>query len=192
MEKCWANTLEDCEGKMSREHTVSESLFKGTFVDVKGFSWCKDEEKRIGLASLTKKILCEKHNSALSPLDAAASHAFDVLRNQTKLSNDRGKHPNKKYKKITFSLNATFLERWLLKTLINFSYDGEYFIGPDSTTKGRPCETLVNIAYGIKVPFEDMPGSDPEWHNVYLSKRFKQIRATHGNKISHVVNFNWV
>ena len=85
MEKCWANSLGDCDGKISREHTVSESLFKGTYVDVKGFSWCKSEEKRIGLGSLTKKILCEKHNSALSPLDAAASHAFDVLRKQTKL-----------------------------------------------------------------------------------------------------------
>ncbi|MGZ3767998.1 MAG: hypothetical protein ACXV8O_09340 [Methylobacter sp.] len=251
MEKCWANILQGCDGKISREHIVSESLFISTEVDVRGFSWCKDETKRIGLANLTKKCLCEKHNRHLSPIDSAAGHAFSVLREQTKLSNDRVENPNKKFKKIEFSINATALERWLLKTLINFSYDSEYYIGHESQQKGRPSEHLVNISFGIekfkknngmyvvykegtnlkfqdtveflplikdnkficggmftfrgvllfldissdgvKTPFKEIPGINPEWHNVQLSKKFKKIKAiTSDKKISHIVNFNWV
>src|SRR3972149_5105096 len=99
MNNCWAESLGDCDGGISREHIVSKSLFVSSYVDVKGFEWCKEETERIGLASLTKKVLCRKHNSQLSKIDSAAAHAFDVLRRQTKLSNDRSKQPEKKYKK---------------------------------------------------------------------------------------------
>jgi hypothetical protein len=250
MEDCWANILKDCDGGISREHIVSKSLFTSPQVDVNGFAWCKNETKRIGLSSLTKKCLCKEHNSRLSPLDSAASHAFDTLRQQTKLSNERAKYPDKKFKKITFSLNASALEKWLLKTLINISYDSEYYIGHDSESLGRPSKHLVNVVFGIerfsrnngmyvaykeggeinsqdtvgfspiikdtkyiyggkftfrgillfldispdgiKVPFEDIPGTREEWKNIYLSKKFKQIKATHSGRLSHVVNFNRV
>jgi hypothetical protein len=250
MEKCWANILNNCDGGISREHIVSKSLFTSTEIDVKGFPWCKEETKRIGIEAITKKCLCRKHNSELANLDAAASHAFNVLRQQTRLSNDRSKEPDKKFKKVTFSINATTLERWLLKALINFSYNSEYFIGHESNEKGRASDYLVKVVFGIEpfrenngmyvaykqggvinstdtvqfapiikdnkyiyggkfsfrgillfmditpdgmnIPFEDIPGTDEEWKNIYLSKKFKQIKATYGNRISHVVNFNWV
>lgn len=250
MEKCWANILNNCDGGISREHIVSKSLFTSSEIDVMGFPWCKKEKKRIGIEAITRKCLCRKHNSELTNLDAAASHAFDVLRQQTKLFNDRSKEPDKKYKKVNFSINATALEKWLLKSLINFSYNSEYFIGHESNEKGRPSDHLVKVVFGIEnfrenngmyvaykqggpinstdtvqfapiikdqkyiyggkfsfrgvllfmditpggmnVPFEEIPGTDEEWKNVYLSKQFKQIKANHGNRVSHVVNFNWV
>jgi hypothetical protein len=250
MEKCWANILGNCDGGISREHIVSKSLFTSTDIDVKGFAWCKEESKRIGVEGITKKCLCRKHNSELAHLDSAAGHAFDVLRKQTKLSNERAKAPDKKFKKITFSINATSLEKWLLKTLLNFTYNSEYFIGHESNETGRPSEHLVKVIFGIEsfrenngmyvaykeggvinssdtvqfapiikdnkyiyggkfsfrgillfiditpegmnVPFEDIPGTTEEWKNVFLSKKFKQIKATHDKKISHVVNFNWI
>lgn len=249
MEKCWANVLNNCDGGISREHVVSKCLFTSSEIDVKGFSWCKVQSKRIGIEAITKKCLCRKHNSELTNLDAAASHAFDVLRKQTKLSNDRSKEPGKRFKKFTFSINATALEKWLLKSLINFSYGSEYFIGHESNKKGMPSEHLVKVVFGIesfcaingmyvaykkgglinftdtvqfapiikdqkyiyggkftfrgvllfmdispdgmKIPFEDIPGTNHEWENIYLSKKFKQIKATHGNRVSHVVKFNW-
>jgi|SRR5882724_358955 len=248
MNRCWAECLGDCEGKISGEHIISKSLFASEHVDVTGFPWCKNETKRIGLGSLTKNMLCQKHNSRLSPLDSAAAHAFNVLRNQTKLANDRGKNPGIKYRTETFNINATALERWLLKTLINMGFGGELYIGPQSTKSGWPSDDLVQILYknrqfpkenglfvafktgqklnfidqvsfaplikdqhyiyggkftfrgvymfldlvpgGLRVPFEQIPGDDENWHNVILSKTFKQIRATHRNRISHVVNFN--
>ncbi len=42
------------------------------------------------------------------------------------------------------------LERWFLKTLTNFAYDGKYPIGSDATIAGRPSERLVRIAYGLE------------------------------------------
>jgi hypothetical protein len=248
-DKCWAACLGECEDGISREHIVSRSLFLSDAVDVSGFSWCEGQTKRIGLSSLTKKALCRKHNTQLSPLDSIASHAFGVIRDQTKLSNERGKNPNQKYKRVEFHLNATILERWLLKTLINIGYGGKYCIGPNSQREGFPSDDLVNIAFGnarfpsenglyvaykvglnlafaetvqmspllkdnahiqggefsfggiymfldlvpggLKVPFEDIPGTPPGWHHIHLSKPFKQIKATIGDSVSHVVNFNW-
>jgi hypothetical protein len=250
MDKCWAACLGDCEGGMSGEHIVSQSLFKSEYVDVSGFHWCKGEVKRVGLASLTKNALCRKHNSSLSQLDSVAAHAFDVLRNQTKLSNDRAKNPNQKYKTVVYSLNASALEKWLLKTLINVEYGGDHFIGPNSTREGYPSDDLVNVVFGktklpkenglyvaskvglslkfsdtvqiatllkddkyiqggrftfrgvymfldlvpggLKVPFEAIPSMSEDWHYITLSKPFRQFKAMLGNRVSHVVNFNWI
>ncbi len=249
MNNCWAESLGDCDGGISREHIVSESLFVSSYVDVKGFEWCKEETERIGLASLTKKVLCRRHNSQLSKIDSAAAHAFDILRRQTKLSNDRGKQPEKKYKKITFSINALALEQWPLKTLINICFGEKYFIGPTSSQQGRPSDELVKIVFGkdrfgakngmyvaakaggtlnftdtisfspllkdnshiyggrfsfrgvymfldlspegLSVPFHQIPGIEYEWHHINLMRPFKQVNAALGNRISHVVKFNW-
>ena len=93
MKNCWANILHDCNGGISREHIVSKSLFISSQIDVKGFSWCKEQSKLVCLANLTKKCLCKKHNSNLSPLDLAAAHAFATLRKQTRLlMKERGVH----------------------------------------------------------------------------------------------------
>ena len=74
--ECWAHELGDCRGGQSGEHHVSASLFPTTKVLlVKGFPWCMDEHKTVGLPSLTANILCRHHNSALSPFDEAARGA---------------------------------------------------------------------------------------------------------------------
>lgn len=248
-DKCWATCLGNCNGHLSREHTISKSLWASPYVEVSGFVWCKGLTKRIGLESLTTRALCVKHNNDLSPLDALGAHAFDILRQQTKLTNERSKEPHKKFRRVDFQINATALERWLLKTLINLSYEGPYFIGPKSTSQGFPSEDLVRVVYGklkmprenglfvaakpgmdleftdtvqmsplvkdekhihgglfrfrgvymfldlvpggLKVPFEQMPNTRAEWHFVRLQKPFKQIKATLGDRVSHVVNFNW-
>ena len=145
--KCWAKCLGECSDKISREHTVSASLFMSETVEVEGFDWCK-EKKIIGLSSLTKKILCESHNNNSSPLDVAASNAFKALREQTKLTNDRAKNLSNNYSKKTFTIKAKLLERWLLKILINFCYKKSLYIGYDATEEGLPSNRLVNIVYG--------------------------------------------
>ncbi len=124
---------------------------------------CKNESKRIGIEAITKKCLCRKHNSALSVLDSAASHAFDALRQQKKISNEILKEPERNFKRTTFSINATALERWLLKSLINFTYGSDYFIGHESNEKGRPSKYLVEAAFGI-CPFR-------EGNGMYLAAR---------------------
>lgn len=158
MASCWATAIGECGGKISREHMVSKSLFVSPEVTVQGLHWCKDEPKTVGIESLTAKILCQEHNSQLSSLDSAAGTAFDVLRRQTKLANDRAKlSPNSLVKIERFTINARLLERWLLKTLLNLTHEGQLLIGTGGTEPGVPPADLVQVCYGLQ-PFPGNAG----------------------------------
>lgn len=141
--KCWASCLGDCDDKMSGEHIVSASFFKSTKIVVEGFPWCRNEARTIGLSAFTKKCLCKKHNSLLSDLDSAAGHAAKVFNDSWMWYQE-----SKSLRKKTYSINATLLERWLLKTLINISFEGSYFIGDNNDVSGVPSEELVKIVFG--------------------------------------------
>ena len=47
-----------------------------------------------------------------------------------------------------FQIDGTGLERWCLKTLINVHSEGQYRIGTDSDTVGKPSLRLVRVAFG--------------------------------------------
>lgn len=147
MEKCWARCLSDCKDGITKEHLISASLFpkaKGIFVQ--GFNWCADTQIEISIASLTAKILCKHHNNNLSKLDDAAGHAFNNFEFISKLMHE-AVSTNSRIRVKESHVNALLLERWLLKTLINVSYQGNYLIG-NSTTKGIPEDNLVKICFG--------------------------------------------
>lgn len=155
MADCWASSLGNCGGGSSREHLASKGLFVSTHVTVEGFPWCRGSAKTIGIESLTSKILCRDHNAALSALDSAASEAFDALRQQTKLCNERAAlPPGKPITTEHFYIDAQKLERWLLKTLLNLSYQGRFKIGTSGTEIGIPPDDLVRICFGLA----DFPG----------------------------------
>jgi hypothetical protein len=155
---CWAASLGGCSAKISREHLISKALFPGVrTIEIEGLPWCMGERKSIGLASLTGKMLCAKHNSLLNPLDSAAGHAFGALRDSAVLANKRAAAPATQFKVKKFDLNARLLERWLLKTLINLTHNSELFIGLGGQVKGTPEDDLVHICYGIK-PFPGKSG----------------------------------
>lgn len=79
MRNCWANTYSKCSGKLSREHLISSGIFEQKNIFVHGFEWCKEYEKKISVASITSKILCEKHNNALSGIDQAGIDAVRIF-----------------------------------------------------------------------------------------------------------------
>lgn len=126
MNECWAACLEDCSDKISREHIISASLFPADKIMVQGLSFCKDEPKEIGLSSLTKKILCTKHNSDLSEIDAAAGVAMNMLREATRLMNIRVERNIRRPTVKRFHIDGVTLERWFLKTFINIAYKQAY------------------------------------------------------------------
>src|SRR6202034_2773995 len=128
-----------------REHVISKTLFLGSSVTVQGFSWCKDEAKDIGIASLTAKILCKPHNSALSPVDDSARKAFAELREMTRVKNLREAMKPHRWNVTKHFLDGVLIERWFLKTLINLAFDGKYPIGADSSVEGWPSDRLVRI-----------------------------------------------
>lgn len=147
----------DCDGKITREHTVSKALFETDLIMVQGFKWCLKEPKSIPLANLVSKILCERHNSGSSELDAAAFQAFNVFRESIRLNQVRGKirRPATNWNVQHFSIDGPLLERWFLKTLINVNFGGEWPIG--SSVKGVPSKELVEVAFGKRL-FENGAG----------------------------------
>jgi hypothetical protein len=44
---CWAWSLGDCGGGISREHDVSQSVFPDQSIFVQGMDWCLDKAKEI-------------------------------------------------------------------------------------------------------------------------------------------------
>lgn len=81
-ERCYLKFTRDCSDKLSREHYVSRNVLLqfGTPLRVTGFPW-----QGAGMAgilppdSLTARVLCERHNNLLSPLDEFAGRTISAL-----------------------------------------------------------------------------------------------------------------
>jgi hypothetical protein len=155
--RCWAASLGDCEGKISREHLVSQALFPQGKITVQGLHWCRDEEKTVGLAALTGKILCRKHNSDLSELDSTVKRAFETLDSSLQLFQLRSKLKNRRWTIQAYTIDGALLERWFLKTLINLSHGGPWIIGEGAHSAGTPNDELVRIAFG-RAAFREKAG----------------------------------
>jgi hypothetical protein len=150
MRKCWAASRGDCSPKISGEHIVSAGLFLSETVTAKGFDWCREEAKNIGLSRLTKKVLCNKHNNALARVDEAGVKAFDAFRQSTRLQNVRSAMKPKRWRVSRIAIDGVQLERWFLKTLINVAAGSSHHIGSESRNAGEPSPELVEIAFGEK------------------------------------------
>jgi hypothetical protein len=183
--RCWAAILGDCEGKISREHLVSQALFPEGKITVRGLHWCRDEEKTVGLAALTGKILCCKHNSELSDLDSAAKRAFETLDSSLQLFQVRNRLKARRWTVRTFTIDGALLERWFLKTLINLCHDGPWIIGEGSHPAGMPNDELVRIAFGRAV-FREKAGLYTAAHDgeqVTLRQGLRLTPKTIGNNL---------
>jgi hypothetical protein len=148
MAVCWADCLGDCSAKQSREHLVTESFFPEGVVDVHGFEWCKDEPVRVGIASVTAKILCTAHNNGLSPVDVGGKEAFDAFASCERLASIRQRIKPCMWRVKEYRADGLLFERWCLKTLINICCQRGHAIGRDSAVEGYPSSRLVRIVFG--------------------------------------------
>jgi hypothetical protein len=112
---CYAGALRDCSTTISNEHYISEDVLTalGDLGPVQGFTWLGPDgtTKVVPAGALVSKVLCKRHNEALSPLDARAGQFFRQLQ-----AADQFLH----HGPGTFTIylaNGHDLERWLLKTL---------------------------------------------------------------------------
>lgn len=148
MEECWARSIGGCGSKLSREHYISESLWPDPSIDAIGFPWCRSEPKRVGIGSLTSKILCGVHNSALSPLDSAAGSGMDTLRRVVAFAKQPPIRPSKKG--VRFEIDGPLLERWFLKAAIGLSqvskHDGVWRY--DKAPLSAPSANTVGWVFG--------------------------------------------
>lgn len=147
---CWAHSLGNCGGGISREHCVSKCIFADQPIFVQGLDWCLSKPKEIRVESLTAKILCKDHNSALSELDTEAGSAFASMRDFAIMTTQRGKMPYINWAPKHFAIDGLKLERWCLKTLLNFSFNRQLIIGPGDHDPGTVPSSLVRIAFGLE------------------------------------------
>lgn len=130
--QCWAHYLGGCD-TLSREHVVSRSIFASACdcpTLVEGMR--RLPNGHMAESAMTAKILCRKHNSDLSPLDAEAGKFADLL-----LSSARGNHIGRP------ELDGLLIERWVFKTLIN-----GLAAGWSDRRKWIPSESIVRFIFG--------------------------------------------
>jgi hypothetical protein len=136
----------DCSSKLTSEHWLSNSLLKDLEpLTVDGLHW-HSGERSLRAKALGSKILCERHNRALSPLDEVAGEMFRVLRHfQADLRNVHDPHGPE------FALfDGETIERWLLKVFWGCvvsgtvrGHDGASIELPDSI----PAEALAQVLF---------------------------------------------
>jgi len=110
---CWATMLGECGRGRSREHYISDGIFDGELVTAVGLPWCREEPVTIGLKRAVAKILCAKHNAALSGFDAEAAKLSRFL--QTNVL-------DQPLVESTIALQGSLLEKWAIKTFLNLGY----------------------------------------------------------------------
>ena len=152
--ECWAKCLGDCRGKITGEHIITEGIWASDEIGVSGLPWCRETHQFIGVKNFTKNMLCERHNSTLSPVDQGGIAAFDTFRQAAAVHNQRSLNIESGFRTgrfdlCTYKLDGTLLERWFLKTLINIEFAGaqNLTIGPYFGQPIPACD-LVEVAYG--------------------------------------------
>src|SRR2546430_119303 len=143
---CYAGPLRDCAPPISAEHPVSESamleVISGRTVRLLGDRWRARglEGRVIGLKSLTKRVLCKRHNSALSSLDSVGA-AFTRSHAELMIHLHEGKRGD--YHRL---FNGYDVERWMLKILCAQQHE-ERIPGSDDLKLWRVPRTWLEILF---------------------------------------------
>jgi hypothetical protein len=139
---CYLASTMDCSRDISAEHYMSRSVLEvfGDTVAVDGVPWLPPgTQKEIGINNLAAKILCRRHNAALSALDnAAGQFARRVQFIHIDLAR---KSLSRKHSLVLMSGEA--LELWMLKAACGLFYsknaarDGGMRLIDDHTIEDR-------------------------------------------------------
>lgn len=114
--RCYGRSSNDCSEKVSREHWISAGIQRCIMGDGalmwQGSPWLSGEVREVGVGSGASKVLCVRHNVALSPLDAMAEVVFRrISEGQVSLATEE--RPGNEF---TLCSGPLF-ERWLLKVI---------------------------------------------------------------------------
>jgi hypothetical protein len=181
--KCFASPLGGCDGGITGEHYWSRTILEqvagdSSTVKVAGMAFAGDASPhRYGVSSLVANILCRKHNSALSPLDAAAGRFFAAFRSINSKSWDRGTG--------SFALFAgPDIERWMLKVFLANVVAGVMKDGPRRVKVASPIDPILLRALFLGTPMSRGAGiyfvepSEGRFTPGHLSFQPLLIRAT--------------
>ncbi len=136
--QCYANALSDCDSQISREHYVSEGILslRNGAITLLGFPWLPNGNlKKVSAQALTAKILCKRHNTALSGLDSVAIRFFKFL---------IGDNPNENL----LLINGNEIERWMLKMLCGLAASGNITFNSQILHSWTPPDRWLRILFG--------------------------------------------
>ena len=112
--KCYAASRNNCSPKLSREHVITHGVLRASSTDGKvrvgGWPYLPaGTTADLPTNNVVAKVLCEKHNQALSALDEAAVRLFRCIREVERrvTTNNR----------VTLRIDGHTVERWMLKSL---------------------------------------------------------------------------
>lgn len=138
----------DCDLKRSREHYVSKSVLKqiDEVIALHGVPWLPpNESNTFRVSSLQSKVLCKRHNEALSSLDASAARFFSTVKRFSKASYNG-------QDRIEI-FNGRDIERWMLKTLYGLIESQTLQLKQGTKLNAYINERCVDLLYN-RVPFE--------------------------------------
>jgi hypothetical protein len=105
-----------CDSILSNEHLISEGVLKvlaDEKIEVSGAPWLKGASKSLPFGAIKARSLCSRHNSLLSPIDAAGATFFEAMRACGTTAHGRG---------LRFLLSGHDVERWMLRCLAIFGF----------------------------------------------------------------------
>ncbi len=150
LDRCYASVTRDCLPLLTGEHFLSRTVFeflskKGKAVGISNHPWQKDKRRiePIGISSLTTKVLCKRHNSALSPLDKFARRFLEAY------GEAKTYHLSAPSGNLHRLFNGYDLERWMLKVLCGICA-GVYSRVESPLDHWVPPKQWLSILFGKK------------------------------------------
>lgn len=138
--KCYAKAFGDCSFKVSKEHFVSESVLKLLplkDMTLTGAPFLQGGSMRASPAAMSSKVLCERHNNALSSLDSRARQFFGVA-----LAGSEQEFG---------VICGTDLERWMLKFMCGLIASGQALARDGTQIEARaPNARFLNVLFGTE------------------------------------------
>lgn len=114
--RCFAGCTKDCSKTISREHYISKNILERfDNLKISGMPFQHPGASMfVSADALVANILCQRHNNALSPLDAVAGRAFDVIDQAAQHAQKLDADNRSRF----YLISGDGLERWALKTLL--------------------------------------------------------------------------
>ncbi|MGB3043679.1 MAG: hypothetical protein WBB98_10835 [Xanthobacteraceae bacterium] len=127
---CYMSSLQDCDGALSLEHYISQSILKQfDIIRGEGLQGNLDELPSIPIKALAVRVLCQRHNALLSDLDTRAGLAFERIRT---IQQHMIKPIANRRKVRDCLIDGYALELWAAKSLL------ATYVGKVARTNGQP------------------------------------------------------
>lgn len=166
--RCYAAELGGCSAKLAREHFLSDNILqdfsKDARLSIRGFPHGPVGSSRgVSASSMVAKVLCETHNSRLSPLDSEGGnfllsfyHLHEGLIGRIFPAD------------VCREFDGALVERWMLKAMCGLVASGQTGIGHQRFPKASPPIELLRMLFG-EVPL-------PEGHGLHVKPPDGQAR----------------